>query len=649
MKKNKRNASPAPAALPVSPAVLAQRQQLLSSFATGDFKALATAAESAVANFPDQAFFWKALGVARGLLDQRGESVIEPLSQAARLNPADAEVLDALALALARVGRLDEGLAYGARAVALAPNHAILQTNYGNLLVDQHRYEEAIAFHRRALAIDPRLAAAWNNYGATLRGLPWRHGEAQEAFYRAIALNPAYLGAWDNLLFIRQYQSEPTPLDILRDALSAGEQLTRSITPQPRPAARPLDGRPLRVGWVSADLREHTVGNALLAVLPHLASHAIEIFCYSNNKRRDATTERMDQLSAGWREVTALSDEALTDLIVADQIDVLVDLSGRTRGQRLGVFARRAAPVQVSWLGWFSTTGLPQIDWYLADRVTLPEAEHRYFAERCWPIEGPYYVQQRPGVNVPPEDDGYDGAIRFGCFNNLGKLSTRTFDLWSKILLALPESTLKLKSSELVSPEVCAGVRQEFERRGVSGKRIELEGLSPLLDYLRAFNRIDLCLDPTPFTGGATSYDSLLMGVPVLTLSGDRLLTHQGENLLRRLGMEEWVTADPETYVARAIAAADQVGELRAGRLARHQRFAASSLVDGAALASQLAEAWHGMYAKALAGPSEPVLPDDPVALQKVASIFQHLGEREAAQRARDQLAGLTRRCGHDG
>lgn len=638
--------------LPKSPAKTAPRAdfsrdsikaRVLDLFAACHFDELAVVAQEAVECFPGEAFFWKALGVARGLQQERGDRVIQPLSEAARLNPNDAEVFDALALALARVDRIDEGLVYGAKAVALAPAHPVLLTNYGNLLVEKNRYHEAISFHRRALSINPNLTAAWNNLGAALRGMPWRHAEAQDAYLCAIAQMPNHSAAWDNLLFIRQYQSEPTPLEILREALTAGEHLTLSIPPRCRPSVRELNGRQLRVGWVSSDMREHTVGNALVSVLPHLAGHGVEIFAYNNSLRHDDTTERMKQSVGCWRDVAALTDDALTDLIVADQVDVLVDLSGRTRGHRLGVFARRAAAVQVSWLGWFSTTGLPQIDWYLADRVTLPETEHRYFAERCWAIDGPYYVQQRPGVNVLPVCDGYPGPIRFGCFNNLGKLSTRTFDLWSRILLAVPDATLKLKSAELTSTEVRTGVLHEFERRGVSGQRIQLDGLSPLLDYLRAFNGIDLCLDPTPFTGGATSFDSLLMGVPVLTLSGDRLLTHQGENLLLRLGMREWITTDEASYVARAVAAAADLDALRSGRTERHQRFLDSPLVDGAALAAQLAAAWLGMHQRALAGDRARALPDDPVALRCVGAILLHLEEWDGALAVWDRIAAQAR------
>jgi len=618
------------------------RQRILTLFASASYAELAELAAAAAVAYPADAFFSKALGVARGLLGERGERVIAPLAEAVRLQPGDAEAHDALALALVRAGRLDEALVAGARAVELAPAHPVLLTNHGNLLAEAHCYEAALACHRKAVQLNPGLVEGWNNLGSALRGMPWRHGEAVAALHRALALNPNYQAAWDNLLFIRQYQSEPTPVDILREALAGAEQLSLSVRPRPRPAARPLNGRRLRVGWVSADFRSHTVGNALLAVLPHLAAHGVDVFAYGNSSHCDAVTEQIKALAIGWRTVTAISDEALTDLVAEDRIDVLVDLSGRTRGHRLGVFARRAAPVQVSWLGWFSTTGLPQIDWYLADRVTLPAVEQAGFAEHCWAIEGPYYVQRRDQDQAVPEPDGFDGPIRFACFNNLGKVSTRSFDLWSKILCALPAATLTLKSRELVSAEVCAGVRQEFERRGVAGSRLSLEPSTTLAAYLRSFNGVDLCLDPSPFTGGATSYDSLLMGVPVLTLTGDRLLTHQGENLLLRLGLEQWIATDEAAYVAKAVAAATAVDTLRAGRVERHRRFLASSLVDGARLAAQLAEAWHAMHERALAGPLAAVLPEDPVALQRLASILLHIEDWPSAQTAWGRLAAIA-------
>jgi len=622
--------------------LVASRARVLALFGSASYAELAELAASSIERYPADAFFRKALGVARGLMGERGDRVIEPLTEAVRLQPGDAESHDALALALARVGRLDEALLSGQRAIELAPAHPVLLTNYGNLLAEAHRYEDALTCHRRAVQLDPGLVEGWNNLGSALRSLPWRHGEAAAALHRAIELNPNYQAAWDNLLYLRQFQSEPTPVDILREALAGAEQLSLSVRPRPRAAARPLAGRRLRVGWVSADLRLHTVGNALLAVLPHFSTQAVEIFAYSNSPHRDQVTAQIAQRVSQWREVSALSDEALTDLVAEDRIDVLVDLSGRTRGNRLGVFARRAAPVQVSWLGWFSTTGLPQMDWYLADRVTLPVLEQSCFAERCWAIEGPYYLQQRDLATALPAPDGYTGSIRFACFNNLSKVSTRSFDLWAKILVALPAASLTLKSRELVSAEVCAGVRQEFVRRGVAGSRLVLEASTTLVAYLQSFNQVDLCLDPSPFTGGATSFDSLLMGVPVLTLKGDRLLTHQGENLLLRLGLEQWIAADEASYVAKAIAAAAAVDDLRAGRIERHRHYLASPLVDGAQLAAQLAEAWRAMHERALVAPPEPRLPDDPVALQRVASILLHLESWSAAQTAWRRMSMLA-------
>jgi protein O-GlcNAc transferase len=428
------------------------------------------------------------------------------------------------------------------------------------------------------------------------------------------------------------------PRDILRESLRAAEHLTRSVRPRPQRAAQPLAGRDLRVGWVSADLRDHPVGSGILAVLPYLAAHRIEIVAYSNVLQTDRTSHQIAAQVALWRDASGLSDEALADQISADGIDVLIDLSGRTRGHRLGVFARRAAPVQVCWLGWFSTSGLPQIDWYLGDRMTLPESEAELFAEPRWVIDGPYYVQTPRALSIPTAANG-EGAIRFGCFNNLAKLSTRTLDLWAKVLLAVPGATLFLKARELADREIVAGLEQEFARRGVPAGRLRVAGQSPLAEYLQAFNEIDLSLDPTPYTGGATTFDSLWMGVPVLTLAGDRYIAHQGESLLGRVGLDDWIAPDEAGYLARAQAAAAQLAALREGRSDLRERFLASPLVDGAALAGQLASAWHGMHDQALAGRAPARLPADPVALEITAAILHQLEDWPAAQAAWQAVA----------
>lgn len=611
------------------PPLHTRRQAILDAFQRSDLPALRDAAEAASADYSGESFFWKALGVARNLLGQRGDAVIGPFAEAARLNPDDAEVFDGLAQALARAGRLDEAVAAGERAVTMAPRHAYILTNHGNLLASARRIGEAVALHRRAVALQPGLAEAWSNLGAALRATPWRHDEAAAAFGRALTIHPAGQAAWDNLLFLRQYQSGVAALEIFRETLTAACNLTLTVRPRPRPAARPLAGRPLRVGWVSADLRQHPVGRALTAILPHLAGHGVEVFAYSNTSFNDDVSQRIAAGVAAWRVVAELSDEALTDLIHADAVDVLVDLSGRTRGHRLGVFARRAAPAQVCWLGWFSSSGLPQIDWYLGDHLTLPAAERALFAEHCWAIDGPYYVQPvhafADGAAIDPAvvDDG--GPIRFGCFNSLPKLSARTLDLWARILVALPAASLRVLTKDLGDPAVAAELTAEFARRGVSADRLRLSSSLPIREYLAAYRQIDVALDPTPYTGGATSHDSLWMGVPVLTLRGDRLIAHQGEDLLRRLGLDDWVATDEAQYVARAVAAAGRTGQLRRARAALRESYLASPLVDGAALAAQVAAAWRDMHRRSLDGPPPRKWPDDPVARQAVEAIWQHL------------------------
>jgi predicted O-linked N-acetylglucosamine transferase (SPINDLY family) len=295
-----------------------------------------------------------------------------------------------------------------------------------------------------------------------------------------------------------------------------------------------------------------------------------------------------------------LSDEALAKQIHSDRIDILIDLAGHTAHNRLPVFAWKPAPVQVSWLGYFATTGVAAIDYLIADPWTLPPSEEVYFTEKIWRLPETRLCFTVPDVQVavsplPAIENDY---ITFGCFNNLAKMNDAVVSLWARILHALPTSRLFLKSIQIAEASLREEIYARFSAHGIDADRLILEAYGPRADYLAAYQRVDIALDPFPFPGGTTTVESLWMGVPVLTLAGERFLSRQGVGLMMNAGLPNWVATDPDDYLARAMAHASDLKSLATLRAGLRQQVLASPIFDAPRFAQHFAAALRGMWAK---------------------------------------------------
>jgi protein O-GlcNAc transferase len=365
----------------------------------------------------------------------------------------------------------------------------------------------------------------------------------------------------------------------------------------PAPAARG-NRRKLRVGYVSPDFRRHSVSYFLTPLLAAHDRNAVEITCYAEVKQPDEVTARLKGLVSAWRSTVGMSDAELAERIRADGIDILVDLAGHTAGNRLAVFARQPAPVQVTWLGYPNTTGLSRIHYRLVDRVTDPP-DASPASERLVRLENGFLCYEPPADAPPPMPPPClaASAVTFGSFNNAAKLSPATLDAWARILQGSPGSRLVLKGAAFSEAETCKRFRGEFVRRGVAEERLALAPFTPSSRaHLAAYHAIDLALDPFPYNGTTTTCEALWMGVPVIALLGDRHSARVGASILTRLGLGRLIAFDPADYVERALALASDragLGELRAGM---RQRFAASPLCDAAGFARRVEAAYRRMW-----------------------------------------------------
>ena len=521
-----------------------------------------------------------------GILMHRGDiqGAIEAYRRVAELTLDSAQAHNTLGNALNGAARVPEAVPCYERAIALDPDFADAYHNLANALRRLGAPERALGYARRAIELRADTPPFHKNLGTILADLG--QPDAALACYRdALALDPDFGESHTCVLFGQSYASDWSPSTHLADARYFGEKMSARATPftqWPTLADAANRQRPLRVGFVSADLRKHPVGYFFESVLAGLDRARIEPIAYSNAVHSDELTARIKPRFALWRHVAEMDDAALAQRIRDDRIDVLIDLAGHTGRNRLPMFAWRPAPVQVSWLGYFATTGLADIDYLLADPHVVPPGEEGQYTERIWRLPDSYLCFTLPTepVAVAPLPALANGYITFGCLNNHKKLNDGVLAVWSRIMLAVPGSRLLLKNHQLGEPSIMRDTLARFAQHGIDETRLLLEGPSSREHYFATYGRVDLALDPFPYPGGTTSVEALWMGVPVLTRRGDRFLSHLGELVARTVGLQEWIAADTEDYVARAVAAANELPRLAALRVALRDRVEHSPLTD---------------------------------------------------------------------
>lgn len=596
-----------PQALQLYEAAIAMAPQLARAhlnrgnvlLASGDAYAAVGAFESALRHDPDYAAAYFNLGNAHVRVGQT-DSAMAAYRKAIGLKPDFADAHVALGAMLDDVRQYAAAIAHYRRALAIRPDYAQVHSNLGKSLRELGQFEEALASYRRALEINPEYAEGHSNLGNVLKDLG-RLDDALACYRRALELAPAFVEAHSNLLFLLNYRADADPRLALVEAQSYGASVAEhahayGVWSSPRDPKRCL-----RIGFVSGDLRDHPVSyffESVLAALARLVPRRLELFCYSNHPLRDPVTQRIESCCDGWCSTVGMSDIALAERIRADAVDILVDLSGHTAYNRLPVFALKPAPVQISWLGYFGTTGVGAMDYLIADPWTLPPSEEANFTERIWRLPETRLCFTPPNVAVevsqlPALDNGY---ITFGCFNNFSKTNDSVVALWAQVLHATAGSRLFLKSPQFKEVLVRNRVREAFAAHGIEPERLMLEGLSSRAEYLACCHRVDIALDPFPYTGGTTTAEALWMGVPVLTLQGERFLSRQGVGLLMNAGLPDWIAADPADYVLRATVHARDLHALSKLRATLRQQVLASPLFNAGDFVRHFEAALRGMW-----------------------------------------------------
>ncbi len=561
-------------------------------------------------------------------LKERGALVdaIFCLEQAVRINPAHRSARNDLGVALLDAGRLDEaracfeqvggavglanlahvcraqgawetGVKYLREAIGLAPADAKLWSNLAAFLQADRRYVEASECAGRAVRLDVGSAEAWVALGSAQCFLG-RHDQAAEAFAWAASLGSSRGELQQNLLFMRHYCAGVTPYEHAAEHCRWAERF--APPPTNRIFANPPDpARRLRVGYISADLRAHPVGYALAPVLEAHDRQAVEAVCYASGAQ-DAWTERIRKAAALWRTTGCLDDAQLERQIVEDGIDILIDLSGHTPGNRLTVFARKPAPVQATWLGYFNTTGLTAMEYLIADPVLAPPGENAPFLEKALRIDGCRFAWELPAdlPEVGPAPCLARGFPTYGCFHKPARVGLGVVEAWAEVLKSNPDARLVMKNRAFADDACRAVYRSHFERCGIAAERVDLLGPSDYDGYLRALGEVDLALDPFPFTGGATTCDALAMGVPVITLRGDRFVGRLGAGILQNAGLPDLIAESPAEYVRKAVELGHDPGRLTQLRAEMRGLLAGSVLCDVAGFTKKLEALYREIWVK---------------------------------------------------
>ncbi len=586
------------AALKVEPEVLQDQFTVAEALANGGAHAEAIPHyQKSVAIKPDLALAHNHLAFSLSVCGRHDEAM-RHYGEAIALDPNDYVSRNDYGLLLQKFARYEAAAEQLKKAIELNPEFAGGHLNLGNVNRDLGRFADARRCYQKAMELEPENADAHNNLGTVLKD-QGRVAESTEHVRRAIELRPGFAEAHSNLLMNLQYMDD-VGIDALYQAHQewVSSQIQTDIRPLSDHRNAPDPERPLRIGYISPDFCTHPVGLFLQPVLECHDESKFFVICYDDLYRGDAVTERLKPLADEWRSVAGRDDQQVGEMIRSDAIDILVDLTGHTANNRMRLFARRPAPVQASWIGYLHSTGLPQMDYLIADAVAVPEDTRQQFSEtvvrlpHCFLCYG--QPEGRPDASPPPSAEC--GFVTFGSYNNLAKLSDTTLRRWKRILDETADSRLLLKNSAFNDAETREEYLQKLGALEFDPGRVTLEGSSAHGEYFSSYSRIDIALDPHPFSGGTISVDALWMGVPVVTLAGDRMASRTSASVLSCLGLDALVTDDDDAYVGAAVSLAADAGSLAGLRRDLRARFRQTALGEAKMFTANLEKAYRDMW-----------------------------------------------------
>ncbi len=495
------------------------------------------------------------------------------------------------------------------KAIELRPDDAKAHNNLGALLKASSRLSEAAASFRKTLELQPDYAEAHNNLGVVLMDLGYPV-EAEACYQKALTHKPDFNDTENNRLFCINYRTDLTGEEIFEWYRRYGDNVTRKVAGNVvRHGDWSWDGkRKLRIGYLSPDFRGHACRFFMEPFLREHDKSKFEVFAYSNVDHEDRYTQNLKGYCDCWRDIYRLSDSATVEQIANDKIDILVDLAGHSKGNRLMVFGYRPAPIQVTYMGYDATTGLKEIDYFLADEQLIPKGSEHLFSEEVWrlPVMMCYEPPRELTPDVVPLPALSNGFITFGSMLRVIRLNSDVTRVWSEILKRVPGSRLRLYHEPFKYPDMRKFFAERFTQHSIDPERISLDYISP---HWNGYNKIDIALDAFPNNGGATTIEALWMGVPVLTKRGCPPMGTFGASILHPIGLDDWISDTEDEYIRKAIKMSEDIEALANTRSELRQRFEASPHLDVEGFTRSLETAYTNMVkARQLACPSDESL-----------------------------------------
>ncbi len=565
----------------------------------GQYDLAAQNYRAAVAADPQSAVAQHGLGVTYEKLGQ-SEAALACYQESLRLDPRFVSAYFSISYLFQSQGRLDLAVEWCQQALRIDPGNANVYNNLGAAWNELGKRDDAIECFRRAIALDPALAVAHSNLGVALQALG-RLDEAIASHQQAIALEPRNAGSHSNLLYALNYHPDCSAEEIFAEHLVWGRNHADPLTDRAAPPANVADkGRRLRIGYVSPHFHAHAVNFFSEPILTSHDHAAFEIYCYADVPSPDETTRRLQSATDHWRDTARLSDQQLSEQIRHDQIDILVDLTGHiSGGKRMLVFARKPAPIQVTYIGYQNTTGMRAVDYRLTDEYSDPpgltDALHTEALVRL-PRSFFCYQPSTSAPRVVPAPAASNGYVTFASVNNYTKINRAVLTAWAEILRRVPRSRLLLLGDMVDS--LRADVSSFWRAANIDLARVELVNRMPRPQYLELINRADIALDPFPFNGHTTTCDCLWQGVPVVTLSGSTYVSRFGGSGLATLGLQDWIATSRDGYVEIATAKASDLLSLGQLRATLRDRMAASPLLDFRGFTERLEDAYRQMWSR---------------------------------------------------
>jgi protein O-GlcNAc transferase len=486
-----------------------------------------------------------------------------------------------------------EAIEVGREAVKYAPTNAIAFDNLGYALYLEVQLPEAEQYLLQALKLNPEFANAWNNLGALYQRQN-RLAEAALAYQHAVQLNPSFTMAFSNLLFCMHFGHQWTREAIFQTHLQWAQRFEAPLLTQPALTEKGKSrlGRLPRVGFISPDLYQHPVADFLRPLIAHWPHAQFDLCFFASVKKTDHVSDWLKDRASLWCDIYSLNDEAAARKVAEHNIDILIDLTGHTGGGRLLVMAHRPAPVQINWLGYFDTLGMQSVDYILADPICVPSELEHLFVEKVLRMPHGFACYDAPTLPIAPGPlpARTNGYVTFGSQNQLAKVTDEVLALWCELLRRIPTARLHFQAKAFNDDAIKLRYLNLFQAAGIETSRIDFLPSTNKTGILNNYRAMDIALDPFPCAGGTTTCESLWMGVPVITLLGDRFGCRHSASHLNNVGLQNCIATNAEQYLQLAQSLAADIDTLENLRAELRANLIASPLCDGALFARHFAE-----------------------------------------------------------